>query len=85
MYNRYKFFKKIFKDTMVLMISRNKLIYMDVDYLLKEYKNINYIVVDNLDIIKYVCYENNQYSIYLKRSIIKMLLNKKIKDDITLF
>ena len=82
MINRYKFTKNIYKDYIVLIIKNKKYYSFDKDkkildyinfnnklYLLKKY-SINFIVLDNLEILSI----NNYYK-YLYMSYIKDILS----------
>lgn len=88
MYNRYREIKNIYKDYLIFIKRENgdyKLFDKDkqiFDYLnlkkinfLKIYE-INYLILDNLDIIEKYEYENNKYYEYY----IKVLLINTIKN-----
>ncbi len=81
--NRYNFIKKMYPDYLILLVSKNnytsfyldKLIYSY--YLDKVFKlNINYIILDGLDIIKKVKFSNNRYYYYSKLVLIKEVICK---------
>ena len=81
--NRYNFIKKMYPDYLILLVSKNnytsfyldKLIYSY--YLDKVFKlNINYIILDGLDIIKKVEFSNNKYYYYSKLVLIKEVICK---------
>lgn len=81
--NRYNFIKKMYPDYLILLVSKNnytsfyldKLIYSY--YLDKVFKlNINYIILDGLDIIKKVKFTNNKYYYYSKLVLIKEVICK---------
>ena len=81
--NRYNFIKKMYPDYLILLVSKNsytsfyldKLIYSY--YLDKVFKlNINYIILDGLDIIKKVEFTNNKYYYYSKVVLIKEVICK---------
>ena len=87
MINRYKFTKNIYKDYIVLIIKNKKYYSFDKDkkildyinfnnklYLLKKY-SINYIVLDNLEILSINNYDINNYYKYLYMSYIKDILS----------
>lgn len=87
MINRYKFTKNIYKDYIVLIIKNKKYYYFDKDkkildyinfnnklYLLKKY-SINFIVLDNLEILSINNYDINNYYKYLYMSYIKDILS----------
>ncbi len=81
--NRYNFIKKMYPDYLILLVGKNnytsfyldKLIYSY--YLDKVFKlNINYIILDGLDIIKKVEFTNNKYYYYSKLVLIKEVICK---------
>ena len=87
MINRYKFTKNIYKDYIVLIIKNKKYYSFDKDkkildyinfnnklYLLKKY-SINFIVLDNLEILSINNYDINNYYNYLYMSYIKDILS----------
>ena len=76
-YNRYSFTKKIYSDYIVLLIKKNKYYTYGEDkkvlkyigfknntYILRK-KKINYLVLDELDIIEMYEYEDNELNRYL--------------------
>ena len=80
--NRYNFAKKCYKDYVVLLLTKNKL-YTYIDNKLVDFKyinrlkklHINYVILDNLDVIVKE-YEDNNYKLYyLKYNINKVLGN----------
>ena len=86
MINRYKFTKNIYKDYIVLIIKNKKYYSFDKDkkildyinfnnklYLLKKY-SINFIVLDNLEILSINNSDVYNYYIYLYISYVKDLL-----------
>ena len=86
MINRYEFTKNIYKDYIVLIIKNKNYYSFDKDkrildyinfdnklYLLKKY-SINFIVLDNLEILSINNYEINNYYKYLYMSYIKDIL-----------
>ena len=86
MRNRYEFTKNIYKDYIVLIYKQNKYYSFDSDkrildyidfnnklYILKKY-SINFIVLDDLEIIGIASYKDNNYNKYLYISYIKDLL-----------
>ena len=79
--NRYKFIKKMYPDYLILLLKNNTLSSFEVDNLIYKYYhnkvfklNINYIILDNLDIVKLVKYDNNKYYYYSKLVILKELI-----------
>ena len=86
MINRYEFTKNIYKDYIVLIMKNKNYYSFDKDkrildyinfdnklYLLKKY-SINFIVLDNLEILSINNYEINNYYKYLYMSYIKDVL-----------
>lgn len=86
MINRYEFTKNIYKDYIVLIVKNKNYYSFDKDkrildyinfdnklYLLKKY-SINFIVLDNLEILSINNYEINNYYKYLYMSYIKDIL-----------
>ena len=85
--NRYNFAKKIYKDYVILILIKrklytyknNKLIsFKDINKL-KEL-HINYIIIDNLEIIKKDYVDNRYYEYYLKYNICNILDNIMVKE-----
>lgn len=92
MKSRYNFTKNIYKEYIVLILKNNKYYSFDKDkkilnyisfsnklYLLRKY-SINFIVLDDLEIIGIGRYENNNYYKYLTLSYIKDIL-LRIKEE----
>lgn len=88
MINRYNFTKNIYKDYIVLIIKNKKYYSFDKDkkildyinfdnklYKLKKY-SINFIVLDNLEILSINNYEVNNYYKYLYISYVKDILSE---------
>ena len=84
--NRYEFTKNIYKDYIVLIYKKKKYYSFDSDkrildyidfnnklYKLKKY-SINFIVLDDLEIIGMANYKDNNYNKYLYISYIKDIL-----------
>ena len=66
MKERYNVLKHIYQNYLILIIKNNKYYTFDEDklifnYLKRKLNNINYIILDNLDIIVKKEYENNYY------------------------
>ena len=87
--NRYEIVRKYYKDCVILILIRKKL-YIYKDNILTSFKqinklkelHINYIILDNLDIIERK-YEDNKYEeYYLKYSLNNILDNilDKVKE-----
>lgn len=86
MYNRYSFTKKIYKDYLILIKRKNKYYTFNKDkkilnyinfknkvYIIKK-KQINYLILDDLDIIDIIKYKDNNYNKYLYISYINDIL-----------
>ena len=86
MINRYEFTKNIYKDYIVLIMKNKNYYSFDKDkrildyinfdnklYLLKKY-SINFIVLDNLEILSINNYDVNNYYKYLYISYVKDIL-----------
>ena len=77
MKNRYIFFKRLFPNYVVLLNDKT----MGIDKYLKEFiknNDINYIIVDNDNIIEIKKVENNNYKYYVMRLFLKNLIDKCI-------
>lgn len=87
-YNRYKFTKNVYSDYIVLLYKKNKYYTYGIDkkileyikfnnkiYILRKYK-INYLVLDELDIIEKYEYINNQIDRYIFLIIIEKIVNE---------
>ena len=88
-YNRYSFTKEVYPDYVVLLVKKNKYYSYSIDrkvldyikfkdktYILRK-KHINYLVLDELDIVEKYEYSDNQLDRYI------YLVNmKKILDEI---
>ena len=87
-YNRYKFTKDIYDNYIVLLYRKNKYYTYGIDkqileyikfnnktYILRKY-NINYLVLDELDIIEKYEYLDNQYDRYIFLINIEKILNR---------
>lgn len=73
----------MYPDYLILLVSKNNYISFCLDkliysyYLDKVFKlNINYIILDGLDIIKKVEFSNNKYYYYSKLVLIKEVICK---------
>lgn len=77
---RYNFLKKFYNDCLIIFIKNNKLIsYDDLFLVFKskeelECRNISYIIFDNLKIIDYCFFKENNYFFY--KLLINVLNNK---------
>ena len=87
MKNRYKFAKMLYQDYVILILKNKKLYTFDNNKLIDfKYINklkklhINYLILDNLDIIKKEYSDNKYLEYYLKyklKEILKIIYNKK--------
>ena len=88
MKSRYEFTKNKYKDYIVLIRKNNTLYYFDQDKKILDYidfkdkiykirkRNINYLILDDLDIIEINKYNKNNYNKYLLSSYLKDILNE---------
>ena len=97
MKNRYIFFKRLYKDYLLLFIKKDNLLSFNIDNriisILSSSSNnilevlttnsINYIIVDNLDIIEIKTFTNNSYNLYKKKAYLITLSNIIINKDHT--
>jgi len=80
-YSRYLFTKRMYPDYLVFILSKNKLITYNYDLEIVEYlgidnvfkKNINYLILDNLELDKYE-FNNNYYFYYFKIILLKKVI-----------
>lgn len=88
MKERYNVLKHIYQNYLILIIKNNKYYTFDEDKLLFNYTNknlnkyeINYIILNNLDIIIKKEYENNNYLYYYtKYKLINLLERRKLNE-----
>ena len=85
--NRYKFTKNIYPNYIVLLTRKNKYITYDIDLKLIDYLevdedltildklHINYLVLDDLEIINIKSYKDNNYDKYC----LGLVINKVVK------
>lgn len=97
MKNRYIFFKRLYKYYLLLFTKKDKLLSFNIDNriisILSSSSNnilevlttnsINYIIVDNLDIIEIKSFTNNNYNLYKKKAYLITLSNIIINKDHT--
>ena len=86
--NRYVFIKRLYPDTLIVFIKKNKYFLLDNDKYIYEYfnknikqialNNIDYIIIDNLYIVDKLFNKNNNYNKYNKI----ILINKFIKNNL---
>ena len=93
MKNRYIFFKRLYKDYLLLFTKKDNLLSFNIDNriisILSSSSNnilevlttnsINYIIVDNLDIIEIKTFTNNSYNLYKKKAyLITLVLRNSV-------
>lgn len=86
MKSRYNFTRNIYKDYVIFIVKNKKLYWFDQDKRILSYlnfnnklsklryKEINYLVLDELDIMEIREYDNNNYRKYLLLSYLKDIL-----------
>ena len=86
--NRYKFAKEVHPEYVVLLLIKDKYITYGSDLELIHYikfnenlcifnkYEINYLVLDNLDITEKSSYDINNYDLYLRKMIIEKIVKK---------
>lgn len=74
-YNRYKILKRCFNNYCIIFVNNNSY-GIDKELIKIKDKNISYIIVDNLTIVKLYKSINNQYSRYFYYYGIKKILDK---------
>ena len=87
-YNRYSFTKEVYPNYVVLLVKKNKYYSYSIDrkvldyikfkdktYILRK-KHINYLVLDELDIVEKYEYSNNQLDRYIYLVDMKKVLNE---------
>ena len=88
MKERYEVIKKLYPNYLILLIKNNKyytfgedkLIYTYINKNLNKYE-INYMILDNLDIIVKKEYENNNYlNYYFKANLINILERRLLNE-----
>ena len=86
MKERYDVLKHIYQNYLILIIKNNKYYTFDEDklifnYLKRKFNNINYIILNNLDIIIKKEYENNNYlNYYFKVNLINILERRLLNE-----
>ena len=80
MNERYLILKKLYPNYLILIKVKDKIKLLDVDkkivdmFGIDNLKNVNKLILDNLDIVKKEEYENNKYDIYyLKIKLIDLI------------
>lgn len=89
MKERYEVIKKLYPNYLILLIKNNKYYTFDEDKIIFNYINrnlnryeINYIILDNLDIIVKKEYENNNYLYYYTKYKLINLLERRMLNEI---
>ena len=80
-YRWYRFTKELYNDYLVLIRYKDKLVTYDYDleiYKLFKLDNINYLIIDGLD-IKLYSNVDNKYNYYYKIIILKEVMNYIMK------
>lgn len=88
MKERYEVIKTLYPNYLILLIKNNKYYTFDEDKIIFNYINrnlnkyeINYIILDNLDIIVKKEYENNNYiNYYFKVNLINILERRLLNE-----
>ena len=89
MKSRYIFLKRLYKDYVIIFYKNNYCVYFDDIVIFRCFKcgsiintlnslNINYIIVDNLD-IKVFCFEVNNYLNYFFKSYLISIIDEIYK------
>lgn len=80
MNERYLILKRLYPNYLILIKVKDKIKLLDVDkkivdiFGIDNLKNVNKLILDNLDIVKKEEYENNKYDIYyLKIKLIDLI------------
>ena len=86
--NRYLFLKRMYPDTMIIFIKKNNCFCVDEDRLIYKYfnksikqlslNNIDYIVINNLDIIDKLFNDNNYYEKFYKIALVNKFMNSNL-------
>ena len=80
MKERYRVIKSLYPNYLIFIKVKNKYKLLDIDkeiidiFGLDIIKNVNYLKLDNLDIIEKKEYKNNNYNIYYLKTKLIMLL-----------
>lgn len=78
---KYIFLKRLYQNDLIIFIKNKKYYYLDNDLLIIKYFNnlnkyhINYILLDDLDIIHRKVYIDNRYMEYLYKSLLINIYN----------
>ncbi len=77
MKNRYIFFKRLFKDYVILFSKNSKYYSLGIDKFLKKYinnKDLNYVVIDKENRVEVHTFKINNYKMYVMKIFIEELL-----------
>ena len=90
MNERYDILKKFYPNYLILIKKKDKIKFIKTDKLIvdtfkyENLKEVNQLILDNLDIVNIKEYSNNRYEEYYIKVMIKEILNdikEKIKDE----
>lgn len=79
MNNRYIFFKRLYNKYIIVFIKNNKYYSMGIDKLMLKYlinSDVNYITIDNKNVVLKYDKDNNKYNEYLMKEYFKLMLFK---------
>ena len=82
MNERYLILKRLYPNYLILIKDKDKIKLLDVDkkivdmFGIDNLKNVNKLILDNLDIVKKEEYENNKYDIYYLKIRLIDLINE---------
>ena len=78
MKNRYLFLKRLYSNFIIIMLSKKEYVTFGMDNMMIKFLNmnsrammayhINYLIIDNLEIVKKVEFTDNQYN-HIKRKV----------------
>lgn len=78
MKNRYIFFKRLYKDYVIIFVEKDRYISFGIDKYLLEYinnKDLNYIIVENDNDIKVKKFKKNEYRKYVYKVFLFHLID----------
>ena len=79
MNNRYIFFKRLYNKYIIVFIKNNKYYSIGIDKLMLKYfinNDVNYITIDNKNVVLKYDKDNNKYNEYLMKEYFKLMLFK---------
>ncbi len=81
MKNRYYFFKKLFKEYVIVFEKNKKYVSLGIDNILIKYLNdsINYIVINNDNKIDVYEFNKNNYRLYVYKVFLNNLLERYLE------